>query len=305
MKENDDKIDVLIKITNHWDQTEAEKLGHISEENHHYLRFLGYIVNNIEVKKSRVSEKGEEILVSIQPEYSLAFEYPKCGSLRETLLGMKTRGLLFGRIELHIKVFLVILYQVLDICEYLHEKHLKFNRLSLENLYISNFDYKDPENINIEVQFNDFHFLELKDSRVPDIDDCDGEIFRHYAPETLKDHNFSEKCNVWAFGVLAWELFSYGEVPYSLQEVENETQLLILLNSGFMLHRPTACPEMIYNTILRSCWRKDKLSRPGFEWLKLKLDEKLTLLRFQANIVTEEMRQGGDRATMLKSPVKK
>ena len=62
---------------------------------------------------------------------------------------------------------------------------------------------------------------------------------------------------------------------------------------------------MIYNTILTACWRKDKLSRPSFEWLKLKLDEKLTSLRFQANIVTEEMRQGGDRATMLKSPVKK
>ena len=49
-------------------------------------------------------------------------------------------------------------------------------------------------------KFNDFHFLELKDSRVPDIDDCDGEMFRHYSPEALELHNFSDKCNVWSFG---------------------------------------------------------------------------------------------------------
>ena len=59
---------------------------------------------------------------------------------------------LFGKIELHVKVFLIIMYQVLDICEYLHEKKLKTNRLSLENIYIAAFDYSDPDNINIDVQ---------------------------------------------------------------------------------------------------------------------------------------------------------
>ena len=59
---------------------------------------------------------------------------------------------LFGKIELHVKVFLVILHQILDICEYLHEKNLKTNRLSLENIYIASFDYEDPDNINVDVQ---------------------------------------------------------------------------------------------------------------------------------------------------------
>ena len=209
-------------------------------------------------------------------------------------------------------------------------------------------------------QFNDFHFLELNDSRVPDIDDCDGEMFRHYSPEALELHNFSDKCNVWSFGnecynmnfhftglqyicnmcvytytgVLAWELFSYGAIPYSDQEVKNEEQLLKLLLSGFMLERPRgmyvciaslmcqyaplnqchlyvctstpiACPELIYNTIISACWRKDKLSRPRFEWLKMKLDEELSALRFRTNVLSEEMRQGGERAAMLKSPIRK
>ena len=109
------------------DPSEAEKLGHISEENHHYLRFLGYIVNNIEVKKSRVSEKGEEILVSIQPEYSLAFEYPKCGSLRETLLGMKTRGVLEA---------IIFTLTHMHIYSYKHTYTYTCQRISLTHTYI-------------------------------------------------------------------------------------------------------------------------------------------------------------------------
>ena len=39
--------------------------------------------------------------------------------------------------------------------------------------------------------------------------------------------------------MLAWELFSYGTIPYADQEVKNEKELSELLRSGFMLERPT------------------------------------------------------------------
>ena len=39
-------------------------------------------------------------------------------------------------------------------------------------------------------------------------------------------------------GVLAWELFSYGAVPYAEQEVKTENDLLALFRSGFILEKP-------------------------------------------------------------------
>ena len=80
---------------------------------------------------------------------------------------------------------------------------------------------------------------------------------------------------------------------------------LILYHLYVCMSTSIACPEVIYNTIISACWRKDKLSRPRFEWLKMKLDEQLSAVRFRANVLSEEMRQGGERAAMLKSPLRK
>ena len=37
---------------------------------------------------------------------------------------------------------------------------------------------------------------------------------RWMAPEALKEATFTNKTDVWSYGVLLWEIYSFGRVPY-------------------------------------------------------------------------------------------
>lgn len=89
--------------------------------------------------------------------------------------------------------------------------------------------------------------------------------------EALIDWKFSEKSDVWSFGVLMYETFSLGRVPYNTL---NNDQITDFLESGQRLERPEFASEEMYRIML-SCWEKDMGIRPNFEILIEKLYEVL------------------------------
>lgn len=78
--------------------------------------------------------------------------------------------------------------------------------------------------------------------------------------EALIDWKFSEKSDVWSFGVLIYEMFSLGKVPYNLMSNNEITEFL---ESGQRLERPENATEEIYG-IMSACWEKDVEKRPNF-----------------------------------------
>ncbi|XP_004364338.2 tyrosine-protein kinase Srms [Capsaspora owczarzaki ATCC 30864] len=77
------------------------------------------------------------------------------------------------------------------------------------------------------------------------------------APECLNFRKFTHQSDVWAFGVLAWEVYSYGAVPYGqLKGPEVLTQIL----GGQRLAKPSACTPEDYKRLLL-CWELDPHSR--------------------------------------------
>lgn len=96
------------------------------------------------------------------------------------------------------------------------------------------------------------------------------------APEGLAYNKFSTKSDVWSFGVLLWEIATYGMTPYPGVEL---SEVFYTLNSGHRMGRPTGCPEPIYQ-LMQQCWSWEATDRPSFP----KLYDELQSLLLNPNI---------------------
>ncbi|CAI8031785.1 Tyrosine-protein kinase transforming protein RYK [Geodia barretti] len=85
------------------------------------------------------------------------------------------------------------------------------------------------------------------------------------ALESLNDGVFSEKSDVWSFGVTCWEVFSLGRNPYPGVD---PFSLMRYLDGGERLDKPqnTACSQEIY-CIMSECWDSEPWKRPTFSEL--------------------------------------
>ncbi|XP_075063933.1 tyrosine-protein kinase Fes/Fps [Mixophyes fleayi] len=80
------------------------------------------------------------------------------------------------------------------------------------------------------------------------------------APEALNYGRYSSESDVWSFGILLWEAFSLGSVPYTSL---NNQQTREAIEQGTRLPLPDMCPDDIYNLML-NCWEYDPKKRPNF-----------------------------------------
>ncbi len=65
--------------------------------------------------------------------------------------------------------------------------------------------------------------------------------FGRVAPEALSYKRFSERSDVWSYGVLLWEIWSCGAVPYS--DWTNE-KVWLEVSNGFRLQAPQSASPL-------------------------------------------------------------
>uniref|UniRef100_A0A5S6QDG2 Tyrosine-protein kinase n=1 Tax=Trichuris muris TaxID=70415 RepID=A0A5S6QDG2_TRIMR len=92
------------------------------------------------------------------------------------------------------------------------------------------------------------------------------------APDAIKLGIFSEKTDVWSFGVTMWELFSDGAIPYAdLQQRHEEAfpaELLKFLAEGNRLPSPLHLDKDIY-ALMTDCWATEPSMRPSFKRIRI------------------------------------
>lgn len=83
------------------------------------------------------------------------------------------------------------------------------------------------------------------------------------APEAASD-KFSTKSDVWSFGIVLYEIITYGQEPYAGM---TGAEVIHQVENGYRLPRPPGCPSTLYE-IMDLCWSEDPSERPTFETLK-------------------------------------
>ena len=86
---------------------------------------------------------------------------------------------------------------------------------------------------------------------------------RWMAPEAFIYGRFSTEGDVWSFGVVMWEVFSFAMQPYY---GKMNDQVMNEVRRGHTLSRPDDCHESIFE-IMRSCWQMEPHRRPSFSEL--------------------------------------
>jgi len=89
------------------------------------------------------------------------------------------------------------------------------------------------------------------------------------ALETLEHRRCTIESDIWSYGVVLWEIFSYGEDPYHFMAAPNANvfDLRDFLKSGKRLDPPANCPTGI-EMLMKNCWSPFPRERPSFTSLK-------------------------------------
>uniref|UniRef100_W5MUH6 Tyrosine-protein kinase n=1 Tax=Lepisosteus oculatus TaxID=7918 RepID=W5MUH6_LEPOC len=83
------------------------------------------------------------------------------------------------------------------------------------------------------------------------------------APEVIQYCKFSSKSDVWSFGVLMWEVYSEGKMPY---ENQSNGEVVASISSGLRLLKPRLASEDIYQ-LMEWSWKEKPEDRPSFKLL--------------------------------------
>nr|XP_023654551.1 protein-tyrosine kinase 6 [Paramormyrops kingsleyae] len=181
---------------------------------------------------------------SSTPPYYIITELMEKGNLKSFLQGQEGK-VLDGNTLTNMSI------QVADGMEFLESQQCIHRDLAARNVLVGENYICKVADFGLARFIKDTVYV-TDDKRMP---------YKWCAPETLSHGCYSSKSDVWSYGVLLYEIFSYGGLPYPGY---GNGEMHSLLTNGYRMPAPPACPDRIYS-IMKLCWSTAPESRPSFK----------------------------------------
>ncbi|CAF3698408.1 unnamed protein product [Rotaria sp. Silwood1] len=234
----------IVLIERKEELSESEKLLYTTYKKHDHLVYTyGFVENN----------RGSIMILQEKAPH---------GNLRALLES--------GQFNPSAKVLIEIFFQILDAMIHIVDHGLVHGDLRCENVLVFEMDPSNPK--RNRVKLGNFALAHENDPSL--VDDRRLVIpVRYCAPEILRSagrSNYSELSDVYSMGVLMWQAWSNGKLPYESSTHNSEIRQRKL--NGEILSKPFMCDPQIW-AIMRDCWNKELICRFDFSGIKTRLSQ--------------------------------
>ncbi|XP_061600952.1 inactive tyrosine-protein kinase 7 isoform X4 [Cololabis saira] len=186
-----------------------------------------------------------------EPHYMI-LEYYDLGDLKQFLRISKSKDDKVKTQPLSTKTKVSICAQVARGMEHLSNHRFVHKDLAARNCLINSQRQVKVSSLSLSKDVYNSEYYHYRQAWIP---------LRWLPTESVFEDDFSTKSDVWAFGVLMWEVFSHGEMPYS--KLSDDEVLDGLKTGKLKLPVPDGCPTKIYKLMVR-CWALGLKERPSF-----------------------------------------
>ncbi|XP_015753854.1 PREDICTED: inactive tyrosine-protein kinase 7-like [Acropora digitifera] len=177
----------------------------------------------------------------------MIFESLEKGDLKQFLLSCHDNG----RSKFNSNQKLAICGQVAAGMEYLSLLKLTHKDLAARNIMVGKDLQVKIGFLSLSYDLYSAEYYRFNNLQIP---------LRWMSPEAIFHDEFSEKSDVWSFGVLMWEIYTFGQMPY--HDRSNE-EVLKGIRDDLRLAKPENCPKIVLE-VLGKCWEANPLNRPSF-----------------------------------------
>eukprot|EP00112_Aurelia_sp_Birch-Aquarium-sp1_P010038 Seg2164.2 transcript_id=Seg2164.2/GoldUCD/mRNA.D3Y31 product="Tyrosine-protein kinase Tec" protein_id=Seg2164.2/GoldUCD/D3Y31 len=156
-------------------------------------------------------------------------------------------------------ILLSVIFQIVCAMKYLEEYRFIHRDLAARNCLVGERNVIKVADFGLARHVLDDEYTASEGTKFP---------IKWAAPEVIQFTRFSSKSDVWAYGILCWEVFSGGKTPYpAMQNVVVADEII----RGYRMNCPSKCPKNIYEIVSR-CWESEPENRPSFRDLFAELE---------------------------------